>query len=111
LYSEYVIYIFPLFVLFESYKRLCGCGRSSLSDFDYKQHHKRSILPPHNWSNMLSYKKFNERLIRSISLLNIQGFVLLFLINPKPKEQSNFEGEKNPFGSLLLEDKGMIESA
>jgi len=56
-------------------------------------------------------KKFNERLIRSISLLNIQGFVLLFLINPKPKEQSNFEGEKNPFGSLLLEDKGMIESA
>lgn len=80
MYSEYVIHIFPLFVLFGSYKRLCGCGLSSLSDF------VATILPPRNWSNMLSYKKFNERLIRSIILLNILGFVLLLLINPKPKE-------------------------
>jgi hypothetical protein len=54
-------------------------------------------IPFTQLGNLLSYKKFKERLIGSIGLSNIQGFVQLFLINPKPKEYSIFEGGKKSF--------------
>jgi hypothetical protein len=54
-------------------------------------------IPFTQLGNLLSYKKFKERLIGSIGLSNIQGFVQLFLINPKPKAYSIFEGGKKSF--------------